>query len=250
MSHSASFIPPHVSPPDPPEARAAVLVFSIIMSVLLFLVIGLVSIDFFAEMAGFPLVSETRQSPPDAYQFAEEGTMKKLKNHFELVTPKHQTQMKGPEIVVIYTQHLPEELTTPRTMPPELLLDGSPHPWEEQYGNNTWFARLQLQAGQHHVQVEESEADFFVETVDSPLRLPEQWAWNRPHPDTDKTDRCFDCHEKGDHPIDPLTMGRNAIGTWQGIDSCFACHEEEEHQTLHAIVQPASKQCLRCHTIH
>ena len=237
-----------MTPPDPLEARVASFVFSVFMSVLMIAVIGMVCIDFFAEMTGIPLVSGTQPPSQDFYQFAEEEeSLEALKGPFELITPQHQTQMIGPEIVVIYTRRLPNG---PAILP-ALLLDGSPHPWEEQFGDNTWFARLQLQEGQHRIQVEESEADFFVVTLDSPLRSPEQWAWNRPHPDTDKTDRCYDCHKRSDLPTGPLlTDHNNAIGIWKGISSCFACHEEDEHKALHAFIQPTTKRCLRCHTIH
>ena len=246
MSQNASFIPPNVTPPDPPEAKAVALVFSIFMSVIMISVVGLVCIDFIAEMAGFPLFSKIQPTPQDISPFAEEETMETIKSPFELITPKHETLMIGPEIVVIYTRRLPDGFPDP----PELLLDNTPHPWEEQFGNNTWFARLQLQVGQHHVQVEESEAGFFVENPDSSLRAPLRWTWNRPHPDTDKTDRCSDCHERGES-ADPLTMNSNqAIGNWKGSASCFACHDKEEHAILHAIIQPAMQKCLRCHTVH
>ena len=247
MTQNASFIPPNVIPPDPLVVRVTGLVFTVFMSVVMILIIGLVCIDFIAEMAGISLISEKLPSLRDVSLFAEEETIEKFKAPFELITPKHQTQVKGPEVVVIYTQRLPDGLA----IPPELLLDGSPHPWEVQYGNNTWFARLQLQAGQHHVQVEEAEADFFVETPDSPLRSLELWIWNHPHPDTDKIDRCSDCHERGDQPVNPLVTNCNqGIGTWKGIASCFACHDEDEHKALHAIIHPAVKYCLRCHTVH
>jgi hypothetical protein len=99
--------------------------------------------------------------------------------------------------------------------------------------------------------VEESEAEFFVETLDALLLSPELWMRRRPHPDTDKMDSCYHCHEMIDSPFTPLTTGHSrAIGTWKGIASCFSCHNIDEHEIRHALIAPASNQCLQCHTIH
>jgi hypothetical protein len=153
--------------------------------------------------------------------------------------------MQGPEIVVIYTQRISG------ATPPTLLIDDVPHPWETQYGTNTWFARLALKTGLHRVQAEESEAEFFVETLDSSLRSSELWTWHRPHPGTDNTDLCYGCHEMHNVPTAPFAAGHNkAIGLWKGIASCFECHNAEAHAIRHAALQPITNQCLRCHTMH
>ena len=156
--------------------------------------------------------------------------------------------MLGTEVVVIYTRRAPNQ----SAMPPNLVVDDGRHPWEAQYGDNTWFARLPLLPGPHRVQVEESEADFFIETLTSTERSIEQWTWHRPHPDTNKIDKCHDCHVIVGQPSDPLAMGRRpAIGAWKGIASCFECHEAMQHNIRHAVIQPMpTDQCLRCHAMH
>jgi hypothetical protein len=246
MTENASFIPPNITPPDPPEAKVVALVFSIFMLVILIAFIGVVSIEFLADMAGYPLIVGTQQPLQDAFLLEEKESTEEPKNLRELMTPRHQTQMRGPEIVVIYTRRLPDE----SAVSPELLIDGTRHPWEEQYGGNTWFARLQLPAGLYHLQVEESEAEFFVETLDSSLRSLDSWVRHRPHPDADKVDRCSDCHEMVAQPTAPFSSRNKAIGAWKGVASCFDCHDAEKHNIIHAIVQPMADQCLRCHVMH
>jgi hypothetical protein len=248
MPQDASFIPPHITPPDPIESKVVAFFFSTFMAVLMISLIGVVCIDFIAEMVDSPINFGTPPSlSPDIPSFDEQEISEGLKSPFELITPKHQTLMKGSEIFVLYTRRLPDDSSSP----PELLIDDSQHPWNEQFGDNTWLARLQLQAGLHLVQVEESKAEFFVETEDSPLRSLEKWAWNRPHPDTDKTNRCFDCHERGDQQTNPFATDRNqAIGAWKGIANCFVCHDAEEHEIRHAPLQSQTIQCLRCHMMH
>jgi hypothetical protein len=237
MTHGSSFIPPNVTPPDPQAAKVVALIFSMFMAILMIVFIGFVCVDFVTEMADLPWkFRDPQPSLQDVPLFADEETIEESNHPFELITPKHRTQMQGPDIVVIYTQRDPDD---PAPLP-KLLIDNAPLLWEEQFGNNTWFARLHLQAGLHRVRVEESESEFFVETWDSPMQSPEEWAWNRPHPNTDKTNRCTDCHERS----------HQAIGAWKGIGSCFGCHDEEEHAARHADIPSSSNRCLRCHTIH
>ena len=243
----ASFLPPNVTPPDPPGFRAVALVSSIFMSVILLAFISFIGVEFLADMAGHPLDFGRQPLPPDIVLSSESDSTDVFKIPRELITPKHQTRMMGPEIVVIYTRRSPD----PAAIPPDLVVDDARQPWEAQYGDNTWFARLQMLEGVHRVQVEESEAEFFVETLTSPVRSTEQWTWHRPHPDTNKPDRCYDCHERGAQPTDPLAVGRQTIGAWKGIVSCFDCHEVEQHDIRHAVLQSMpTDQCLRCHAMH
>ena len=240
-----SFVPPHITPPDPPIAKAVLLGFSIFMSLIMVVFIGFICIDFLAEMTGHPFFG-TQSSPQDLEFLPDQDSIAESKLPFELITPKHQTQMWGTDIVVIYTRRLPDS----STMPPDLMIDDVRYPWEKQYGNNTWFARLSLPVGLRHVRVEEAEAEFFIETADSSVRSQEPWLWNHPHPGTKEMDQCHVCHVILDVPTDPLALGRaQGIGVWKGITSCFDCHDIEEYEYRHAAVQPA-KQCLRCHTVH
>ena len=242
---SMSFVPPHITPPDSPIAKAVLLAFSIFMSLVMIVFVGIVSIDFLSEMAGQPFFGA--QSPPLDLEFLpEQDTLTEFKSPFELISPKHQTRMRCSDIVVIYTRRFPDA----STMPPDLIIDTIRYPWEWQYGNNTWFARFSLPVGLHHVQVEEAEAEFFVEASDAPFLSPESWTWNFSHPGTDQMERCHDCHVLIDVPSGPLTLGQGkAIGIWKGIASCFDCHDVVEHEYRHVAVQPADK-CLRCHAMH
>lgn len=247
MSHDASFIPPNVVPPDPPEVKVVALVFSIFMSFLLIALVGFICFDFVAEMTGHSSNQAVLQPLDSEFLPSEEDARKQTKSPAELITPKHQTRMRGPDIVVIYTQRLPDS----PAVSPQLLIDDAPHPWETQFGNNTWFTRCKLAAGEHRVQVKGSEAVFFVETLDSSLRSQELWDWNRPHPDTENIEHCHDCHNAPNTPTGSLTKERNiTIGTWKGEASCFACHEKEEHEKRHVFFQSTLYQCHRCHTIH
>jgi len=248
MSQNTSLVPPDAMPPLPPAAKAIVLVFSLLMTFVLVAFVGFVAIEFVAEMAGHPLgfanQDPTERPPLSIWQDMEGG----IKNPFELVTPSHQTQIRGPEVVVIYTvRKMPAPL-------PDLRINDVQHPWEMQFGENTWFARLHLQAGMHHLQAGEAEADFFVTTPEATQRLPEFWLWNLPHLNTNKVDQCVDCHEMPERQTNHLAAGRDrAIGAWKGASSCFVCHEKGKHETVHRIVLPTtdrSIRCVRCHTIH
>lgn len=218
------------------------------LSVVLLLFIGFMGFEFLADMLGHPLQFSTPPPPHDVSLLTKRDTLTLLKSPSELITPKHHTQMRGPEVVVIYTHRVPEDCPA---IPPDLLVDNRSHPWNVQFGDNTWFARLQLPEGLHHVQVEKAEAEFCVKTTDSPLQLPGEWAWNRPHPDTDKIDRCYDCHELRVQPFEHFTRNRiTAIGAWKGSESCFDCHDREEHTLRHAALQATTNQCFRCHSQH
>ena len=249
MSEHTSVIPPNVTPPDPFVVKVLALVLSVFLSFVLMLFIGFMCIEFLADMLGQPFTFGTQSPPIDVNLLSEQDTLILLKSPCELITPKHHTQIRGPEVVVIYTERLPEDSPA---MPPDLLVDGTPHPWEVQFGNNTWFARLQLQTGLHRVQVEGTEAEFFVTTADSHLQSPEDWAWNRPHSDTNQIDRCDICHKVSVQPTDLLTGRRTfVLGGWQGAEtSCFVCHEREDHASRHAALKTITNQCFRCHSIH
>ena len=247
MSPDTAFIPPNVTPPDPPEAKVVAFIFSSLMLVVMLTFVGFVCVEFFAEMIGHPLYFT---SPPQKNEtvFSKPDIKRSTEAPFELVTPKHQTQMKGPGIVVIYTQRESDSSTTP----PKLLLDGKPHPWKTQYGDDTWFARCQLEAGLHRVQAEQAEAEFIVaESDDFVPQSPDQWAWHHPHPGIDDVERCQDCHTMVDIPIATFSADRRkTIGSWKGRASCFNCHDADEYAIRHAALQPMSNQCLRCHSMH
>ena len=243
-----------MTPPLPPVVKGLVLVFSVFMTLVLMAFIGFIAVEFVADMAGHPLFlvapnpTEGDALPPSHDMESE------IKSPFELIAPKHQTQLRGPEVVAIYTVRT---MPSVRTMPPatpNLLINGIPHPWEMQYGDNTWFARLRLPAGMHQLRAGEAEAEFFVVAPGSSQFAQEPWLLNRPHVDTNEVDRCFQCH---DMPEDSLFMpmpGRDAaIGDWRGVRSCFVCHDEDAHAIAHRSVLPLADrhlQCVRCHTIH
>ena len=238
-----------MTPPLPPAAKAIMLVFSIFMTFALVAFVGFVTIEFVADITGHPLFSvesslEERNVLPTQQEIERE-----LKGPFELITPRHETQMRGPEVVVIYT------VRETQTDTPDLLINGIRHPWEVQYGDNTWFARLWLSAGLHHLRAGEAEAEFFVIAPDSTQYSPDLWLWSRPHLETNETDRCVQCHEMREKLL-PLPMrGQDvAIGAWKGMSSCFACHDEEKHAIVHrSVLSPIidrNLRCVRCHAIH
>jgi len=248
MSQNTSLVPPEIMPPMPPAAKAIVLVFSVLMTLALIGFIGFIAVEFVADIVGHPLSFVERDPMEGIPPLVEQDTEWEIRAPFELITPRHQTQMRGPEVVVIYTV---------REMPtgmPDLRINDAQHPWEMQYGDNTWFTRLQLPAGLHHLQAGEAEAEFFVVAPDSTRFSPELWLWNRPHPDTHRVDRCADCHEMPERPASLLAVGRDrAIGSWRGASSCFSCHDVEQHKSVHRMILPMtdrSLQCVRCHAIH
>ena len=249
MSQSNFFIPPNVTPPDPPEAKAVALVVSAVLTLILAAFAGFIVVEFAAEMAGYP-IGLARNEPAQETSPQIQDSGEELKEPFELITPKNQTQIRGSGVVVIYT-----ERTVPATLP-SLWIDGIRHPWDMQYGDNTWFARIQLPAGKHCVQTGQAEAEFFVVMPDSTLHSPEPWKQSHSHLDTDKVDRCIDCHEMPPKPGDLLTAERSkAIGVWKGASGCLAseCHGVEKHESDHRfILSPTerSPRCIRCHQIH
>ena len=246
MTPDASFIPPYVTPPDPPEIKIVALVFSMVMLLLLVGFVGFVCIEFLADMLGHPL-NVGLQQPPDISLFSEPLTTNEWKSPFELITPKDLTQMQGPDVVVLYTVRSPER----PIMPPYLLIDNTLYPWEVQYGENTWFSRIHLPDGRHRLCIAETEIEFYTTQKNITLIGQDLLGWHRPHPDANKPDRCADCHEGSSQLINPLITGRgNAIGPWKGPASCFSCHEEEKHDAVHASLLPFSNQCVRCHPIH
>ena len=244
MSQYTSFIPPNTTPPEPPEAKTIAIIFSIFMSVLLILFIGFIGVDFLSDIAGYPLIGTAEV--PQGFQLQLEQN---IANQFELIAPQNHTQMIGPEVAVICKRRTPDR----QEIIPNLLINDVQIPWEMQYGDDTWFACLKLDAGWHHLRVAESESEFFIETPDSSLRSPESWAWRFPHTEAKKFDRCEECHVMIEEPTDILLAGRSkTIGAWKGSASCFACHKTEDHETIHKEkkVLPPIDQCLQCHSIH
>jgi len=61
MSQHTSFIPPNVTPPEPPEAKVIALIFSVVMSVVLIVFIGYICIDFLADITEYPLPHDVLQ---------------------------------------------------------------------------------------------------------------------------------------------------------------------------------------------
>ena len=59
MSPHTSFIPPNVSPPEPPEGKAIALFFSVFMSIMFLVLVGFVCVEFLADTIEFPLPSDT-----------------------------------------------------------------------------------------------------------------------------------------------------------------------------------------------
>ena len=249
MSQNTSFVPPDFIPPLPPVVKVIMLAFSALMTLALIALIGFIIVEFTADMAGHPLGFIRLDQMREESLFAEQDE-EGLKSPFELITPKHQTQMFGPEIVVIYTV---------RSMPtatPDLRVNDVPYPWEVQYGDNTWFARLQLPEGSHYLRAGEAEAEFVVvsaDSTDSTHLLSEFW-YHDPHPGTNEINRCADCHEMSDQMTNLAEIPRGGtIGIWKGVSSCYVCHDEEKHTITHRSILPMTGQqprCVRCHAIH
>jgi len=242
MSPSTSLGYPDTPPTPPPIVQAILLVLSVLITSALIAFIGFIAFEFGTEMTGHPLYFEGRTPLDGELLPGKQDMERELKEAFELISPRHQTQIQGPEVVVIYTE---------RTMPtvlPELRVNGTQYPWEVQFGNHTWFARLHLPEGMQHVRVGEAEADIFVVMPNSAQRSPEIWSWNIPHQGTNDVARCGDCHE-----VSPMPNQERTIGIWKGALSCFACHDEEQHAIVHRVVlsiTDRSPRCVRCHAIH
>ena len=150
MTENASFIPPNVMPPDPPEAKAVAFLFASTMTIVLLAFIGFVCFEFVADMAGRPLHFGVQQGSQETVD-AEESLLA-----VGLLTPAHQSHVSGPRVLTMYRQRSPSQT------PPLLLVNSRLHSWEEQYGDDTWYVWLELEMGEHHIQVEECEALFFV----------------------------------------------------------------------------------------
>jgi len=251
MTTDASFLPPHIVPPDPPEAKIVALVFSVVMSALMILFAGFVGIEFFFDMLGRPLYFAAQQPILDVPMLTEPSTADESKSPAELITPKNMTQRRGADVVVLYTIRSPELLSS--QVPPDFTINNVRYPWDVQYGSNTWFARVHLPDGRHHLCVADTEIEFYTtqEEEDKTLINEALYRRHRFHPDTDKPNRCSDCHEMSRQFFEPSVTGRgSSIGAWKGIASCFDCHEEEKHDSIHAALLPISNQCLRCHSTH
>ena len=252
MSSNSSPVPPDIMPP---VAKVLALIFSTFMTLTLLAFIGFIVVEFTADMAGHPLWTKAPDSMEEDWFSTEQDTEEESKSPFELIAPKHQTQMLGPEVVVIYT------VRTSSAVSPDLRVNDIQYSWDMQYGSNTWFARLQLPEGLHNLRAGEAEAELFVTVPDSTHylqdHLPELWQRHHPHPDTNKIDRCAGCHEisgiSGSLTDLLATPRSRTVGAWKGVASCFACHEEEEHKTVHRFVLPMTDRthrCVRCHSIH
>ena len=241
---NSSDVPP---PQLPPVAKGIVFVFTILITLALLAFIGFIAVEFTAEIVGHPL-NFGRSVPMEGALPTEQERERALKGPFELMTPKDQSQIWGPEVVVIYTVR-----KTP-TVVPDLWINDVQYPWEVQYGENTWFARLQLPAGRYHLQAGEAVADFVVETPNSVQRAPGHWLLNIPHIGANEVDKCNKCHEMTESSISLSMPGQDrAIDTWKGALGCFACHDAEKHATDHRFVLPSTDRdlrCIRCHTIH
>ena len=239
MSQNTSPTPPDVTP-LPPVMKAMALTFSVFMTLALLAFIGFITVEFVADLTGHPLFFARPGPVEKESSLIETNTEVVPKSPFELITPKHQTQIGGPEVVVIYT------VREGSTTLPELRINDVQHRWQMQFGGNTWFSKIHLPEGLHHLQVGEAEAEFFVSTPDATEHLAVPWLRHIPHPDTDQIDRCVDCHEM------PPSQDR-VLGAWRGTSSCFVCHDENVHSISHRFVQPMVEQplrCVRCHTSH
>jgi hypothetical protein len=245
MSPNASFILPNVPPPDMPWVRVVALAFSFLMSGVMLLFIGFICLDFLAEIVGSPPVNVKIEQSPHYFPVQKVPKIVEESNPLKLISPKHQTQLLGPEVVVIYRYRSQDCPATP----PDLAVDGIQYTWEMQYGEDTWFARLKLESGFHRLKAAESVADFFLATPDNLLLpLPEDWKWYHLHPAVDKTDRCSDCHEMTGFPGNPALS--RTIGAWKGATSCFDCHDQSIHEYTHREYQPVNQRCVRCHLMH
>jgi len=236
-------------PPLPPVAKGMVFVFSIFMTLALLALIGFITVEFVADIAGHPLFVVKPDPTAEEAVPTEQELERATKGSLGLITPGHHTQMRGPEVMVIYT------VDEPQTVLPDLRINSIQHPWEMQYGDTTWLARLWLPAGSHHLEAGEAEADFFVVAPGSAQFSPDLWQWSRPHRETNEVDRCARCHEMSDESPAFSLPGRDvAIGAWKGKASCFACHDEDEYAVAHRSVVPLTidrnLRCVRCHTIH
>jgi hypothetical protein len=61
MSQPASFIPPNVNPPDPPGMKRMAIIFSGTMTLLMLTLIGVVCIDFIADITNYPMPYDAAQ---------------------------------------------------------------------------------------------------------------------------------------------------------------------------------------------
>ena len=248
MSPDTSFIPPNSMPPYPPIIKLAALIFSAFMALAFILMIGIICIDFIAEIMGHQLYPD-RVLQHQEHSLSPIEPFEETRSPVELISPRHHTRIRNSEVIVIYTVRSADD----PSKPPPLMINGvlHPDPWEMQYGKNTWFTRIALEPGEHCIRVAEEEAEFSLEPLGSERWTFEQWSWSYPHPDTDKPDRCSDCHVMFGSPAGLLTERKDlSIGKWKGAQSCFACHNEEDHKSVHSTLQPTSNRCLRCHTMH
>ncbi|GHT17784.1 hypothetical protein FACS1894189_4360 [Planctomycetales bacterium] len=209
------------------------------------------------DMAGHPIRFE--EPVPPLEDVAEPiiqnpDSADDLSSQFRLISPKDHSRIVGPEVIVLCKWTPPAG--SRRSLPIinfDLWVDEMLVPWGVQYGSDTWFVRLKLGAGKHHLRTVAFEADIFVEPSDilSEMRGPAEWILLAPHPDVNSVNRCGDCHEIIAKTDDLLIQGRaRTVGLWKGQNSCFTCHQMTDFERQHRDVTQPMNDCRNCHTLH
>ncbi|MDR3233619.1 MAG: hypothetical protein LBT46_08165 [Planctomycetaceae bacterium] len=260
MVNYTSIIPPNNNMPEPDCPQWISRLFALVLSVIFGGFVLFVCIEFLMDMLGSPFSFAPKAPPKQPADASKEIMMPfddSVKN-FKLITPKDKTRTASPETVIL-VHWKPENPAVPNPLYRfDLWVDECFIPWDMQYGQDTWFAKVPFTAGKHHIRTPAFESEFFVETPDAPGKQqgPPDWTFFRLHPCTDEADQCGKCHLIEAKQQDVQTKHRSlTVGRWKGTDSCFDCHKRNAVEQTHKIHLPSTnappaQRCTECHTVH
>lgn len=261
-------IPPQLPIPDPPQWAWIVWIFGVIFCVVMLCVIGFVVFEYTMDNLGTPL--EFGEVPPEEMaplRVAKEPVqdLENILTQYVLLSPADRSRIKGGklEFLCSWSCRRGKQIAHP-PFALKLMIDELYVPWEIRYGDNTWFARIDLEPGRHKLRTVVQEIEIFVEPEDSRHAKPikntilgaddyetKRWNYFISHEGLGDPTRCMDCHDWEETPGSFPRPGReHTIGKWRGWKSCMVCHSIGDFEKQHSHSLKTFEDCSRCHAVH
>ncbi|GHT23128.1 hypothetical protein FACS189419_06650 [Planctomycetales bacterium] len=254
MGSYTSIILPDLPTPDPEFPPWFTWAFSIVMVFLFGSFILFIGIESVMSLTGQPLffgqpTPMTAEKEPEPQDIPVE----KLVRNFHLVTPPDKSRIAGQDVTLLvkWKPENPSERVPFTSF--NVWVDDFLIIWDMKFGNDTWLAKVPLMQGKHQIRSIAFESEFFLESLPDKTKQPgpADWTFFKPHPDTDKPEKCGDCHQIAAKPTDVKTSRQSlTVGIWKGIESCRECHPQNKTAAKHENVPPPITHCSQCHTMH
>lgn len=257
VSNFTSLIPGNASIPEPSGPKWVGIAISILLTVGFVLLIIFIAYEFVRDQSGSPIEfydsshsnipdNEPTDSISDHSSFA-------MSPQFRLLSPLPKSGIVSDKVTILCTWKTPPG--SPGSMPlasMTLWIDEAMHPWDMQFGSNTWLATVKLTSGEHRLRTPMFETTFYLQGADAGLEgFPEGWKPFSAHDNIADPKQCDTCHYRIDRPEDMVRTGHElTIGAWKGYESCMTCHKAEDFQRKHLHKLMVYDDCRLCHTVH